>query len=97
MCDFVRQGYWGNKEKTLEDFGATCLELEEPGDEKDAGECKTFLRTGDLGFLHRGELFICGRLKDLIIVRGRNHYPQDIGLVHFAYLSSTTRAPLAAL
>ena len=61
----MRQGYWGNKEKTLEDFGATCLELEEPGDEKDAGECKTFLRTGDLGFLHRGELFICGRLKDL--------------------------------
>ena len=37
-----------------------------------------YLRTGDLGFLHAGELFICGRIKDLIIVRGRNHYPQDI-------------------
>ena len=47
-----------------------------------ATDGKTFLRTGDLGFLHRGELFICGRLKDLIIVRGRNHYPQDIGLPH---------------
>ena len=35
-----------------------------------------FLRTGDQGFLHGGELFVCGRLKDLIIVRGRNHYPQ---------------------
>jgi len=37
-----------------------------------------YLRTGDLGFFHKGELFICGRLKDLIIVGGRNHYPQDI-------------------
>ena len=90
----MRQGYWGNKEKTLEDFGATCLE---PGDAEDPGECKTFLRTGDLGFLHRGELFICGRLKDLIIVRGRNHYPQDIGRVHFSLLSSATCATLAAL
>lgn len=35
-----------------------------------------FLRTGDEGFLHRGELFICGRIKDLVIVAGRNHYPQ---------------------
>lgn len=37
-----------------------------------------FLRTGDMGFLHKGELFVTGRLKDLIIIRGRNHYPQDI-------------------
>lgn len=37
-----------------------------------------FLRTGDLGFLWEAELFICGRIKDLVIVRGRNHYPQDI-------------------
>ncbi len=37
-----------------------------------------FLRTGDLGFLHGGELFITGRLKDLIVIRGRNHHPQDI-------------------
>ena len=37
-----------------------------------------FLSTGDLGFLHNEELFICGRSKDLIIVRGSNHYPQDI-------------------
>jgi acyl-CoA synthetase (AMP-forming)/AMP-acid ligase II len=37
-----------------------------------------FLCTGDLGFLHSEELFVCGRSKDLIIVRGSNHYPQDI-------------------
>jgi acyl-CoA synthetase (AMP-forming)/AMP-acid ligase II len=37
-----------------------------------------YLRTGDLGFLWAGELYICGRLKDLIIIRGTNHYPQDI-------------------
>lgn len=37
-----------------------------------------YLRTGDLGFLWDGELYVCGRIKDLVIVRGRNHYPQDI-------------------
>ena len=37
-----------------------------------------FLRTGDLGFYHERELFVCGRWKDLIIIRGRNHYPHDI-------------------
>ena len=39
---------------------------------------KEYLSTGDLGFLHNSELFICGRSKDLIIVRGTNHFPQDI-------------------
>ena len=37
-----------------------------------------YLRSGDLGFLHQGELYVCGRLKDLIIVQGKNYYPQDI-------------------
>lgn len=45
-----------------------------------------WLRTGDLGFLHQGELFVCGRIKDLIIVRGRNHFPQD--LEHTAELAA---------
>ena len=37
-----------------------------------------YLRTGDLGFLQNGELFVTGRLKDMIVIRGRNYYPQDI-------------------
>ncbi|CAA9453701.1 MAG: Polyketide synthase modules and related proteins [uncultured Rubrobacteraceae bacterium] len=64
----VAQGYWGRPEETKHDFRARLA---------DTGE-GPFLRTGDLGFLRHGELFVTGRLKDLIIVRGRNHYPQDI-------------------
>jgi acyl-CoA synthetase (AMP-forming)/AMP-acid ligase II len=41
---------------------------------------RTYLRTGDLGFLDGADLFVTGRLKDLIIIRGHNHYPQDIEL-----------------
>lgn len=63
----VAKGYWSSPEATAETFRATL-----PGEEG------TFLRTGDMGFLVDGELFVTGRIKDLIIVRGRNHYPQDI-------------------
>ena len=67
----VARGYWDRPEETAETFGA-C--------EAGTGE-GPFLRTGDLGFLDDdGELFVTGRLKDLIIIRGRNHYPQDIEL-----------------
>jgi len=67
--DNVAQGYWGKPEATLETFGAMIAsEMEGP-----------WLRTGDLGFLDEsGNLFVVGRLKDLIIIRGRNYYPQDI-------------------
>lgn len=65
----VGQGYWHRSEETERTFGARLAS--EP-------EGEGFLRTGDLGFLHGGQLFIAGRVKDLIIVRGRNHYPQDI-------------------
>lgn len=64
----VGQGYWQNPQATAETFQAYL---------KDSGE-GPFLRTGDLGFLHNGELFVTGRLKDLIILRGRNLYPQDL-------------------
>jgi len=64
----VAQGYWGRPEETKHAFRAYLA---------DTGE-GPFLRTGDLGFLHDGELFVTGRLKDLIVIRGLNHYPQDI-------------------
>ncbi len=60
-------GYWALEQATLETFGARL-----PGREE------RYLRTGDLGFLRKGQLYITGRLKDLIIIRGRNYYPQDI-------------------
>ncbi|GAB4108543.1 MAG: fatty acyl-AMP ligase [Roseiflexaceae bacterium] len=63
----VAQGYWGRPDETAETFQAGL-----PGDPRH------FLRTGDLGFLRDGELFVTGRIKDLIIIDGRNHYPQDI-------------------
>ncbi len=64
----VAQCYWGNATATEETFRAYIA---------DSG-AGPFLRTGDLGFVADGELFIVGRLKDLVIIRGRNHYPQDI-------------------
>ncbi|HEU4322800.1 MAG TPA: amino acid adenylation domain-containing protein [Roseiflexaceae bacterium] len=66
----VAQGYWQRPEETEKTFQARLAE----------GTGPAFLRTGDLGFLRDGELFITGRQKDLIIIRGRNHYPQDIEL-----------------
>ncbi|MFB2772369.1 amino acid adenylation domain-containing protein [Pelatocladus sp. BLCC-F211] len=64
----VGQGYWNRPQQTKETFHAYL---------SDTGN-GPFLRTGDLGFLQNGELFITGRAKDLIISRGRNLYPQDI-------------------
>ncbi|HEV2861081.1 MAG TPA: amino acid adenylation domain-containing protein [Pyrinomonadaceae bacterium] len=64
----VAAGYWRRPEETERTFRAYLPETGEG----------PFLRTGDLGFVRGGELFVTGRLKDLIIIRGRNHYPQDI-------------------
>ena len=64
----VAQGYWDKPQESNETFNAYV---------SDAAE-GPFLRTGDLGFLQGEELFVTGRIKDLIIIRGRNHYPQDI-------------------
>ncbi|MBA2747188.1 MAG: fatty acyl-AMP ligase [Tatlockia sp.] len=64
----VAQGYWNRPKETEETFRVYTR------DTKDG----PFLRTGDLGFIKDGELFIKGRIKDIIIIRGCNHYPQDI-------------------
>ena len=63
-------GYWNNPEVTLKQFHARLVD-DSPYDDG-------YLRTGDMGFFHNGELFVCGRIKDMIILRGQNYYPQDI-------------------
>lgn len=65
----VAQGYWDKPSFSESIFKATVK-----GDESG----KTYMRTGDLGCIAEGELFVTGRIKELIIVAGRNHYPQDI-------------------
>ena len=64
----IAQGYWHQSTETERTFNAYLDALSE----------RPFLRTGDLGFLEDGELFVTGRLKDIIIINGCNHYPQDL-------------------
>ncbi|MBE9035923.1 fatty acyl-AMP ligase [aff. Roholtiella sp. LEGE 12411] len=82
----VAVGYWRKSQQTQETFQATLKDT----------DSRTFLRTGDLGFIKDGELFVTGRLKDAIIIEGRNHYPQDIELTvensHPALRKSCTAA-----
>jgi acyl-CoA synthetase (AMP-forming)/AMP-acid ligase II len=68
--DSVGEGYWNRPEETAHTFGARIEGTNEG----------PFLRTGDLGFMHNDHLYVTGRLKDLVIVRGRNYYPQDVEL-----------------
>src|SRR5215469_42517 len=64
------QAYWNKPELSEHVFGNSIAQ--------DGNEAHAYLRTGDLGFLQDGELFVCGRLKDIIIVRGENYYPEDL-------------------
>jgi thioester reductase-like protein len=66
-------GCWNNPELTMKLFHARLVD-DSPYDDG-------YLRTGDMGFFHDGELFVCGRIKDMIILRGQNYYPQDIEAV----------------
>lgn len=63
-------GYWQKPEDNREIFDARLVDA--------PGVDEPFLRTGDIGFMQDGELFVCGRLKDMIIIRGQNIYPEDI-------------------
>lgn len=83
----VAQGYWKQSSLTTKTFKARLRAgvtmpngdfVQNP--HQDFVDHPSYLRTGDLGFIHEGELFITGRYKDLIIIRGRNYYPQDIEL-----------------
>lgn len=65
--DSTAERYWGRAPSAGQTFGQRL-----------GASTMSWLRTGDLGFMHEGELYVCGRSKDLIIVRGVNHYPQDI-------------------
>ncbi|HMO14884.1 MAG TPA: aminotransferase class I/II-fold pyridoxal phosphate-dependent enzyme [Pirellulaceae bacterium] len=67
--DSVGQGYWNKPEETEKTFRGTLV---------DGVEGEYFLRTGDLGFMDGNELYVTGRLKDMIVIRGVNRYPQDI-------------------
>ncbi len=68
----VSAGYWNKPEETEQTFGGSIVDA--PADLP----TESWLRTGDLGFISDGELFIIGRMKDLLIIRGRNLYPDDI-------------------
>ncbi|RLN57985.1 hypothetical protein BBJ29_003389 [Phytophthora kernoviae] len=65
------QGYYGDemRELSVEAFQAKLAA---------GADDTTYLRTGDMGVIYNQEIFICGRIKDLVIIRGRNHYPQDL-------------------
>ena len=85
--DNVAVGYWGKSPEEQQCFGATLVDPS-PGTPEGP-----WLRTGDLGFISEGELFIVGRIKDLLIIRGRNHYPEDIE----ATVQEITRGRVAAI
>ncbi|OCB57117.1 acyl-CoA synthetase [Mycobacterium vulneris] len=70
--DNVAAGYWSRSPEEQQCFGATLVDPT-PGTPDGP-----WLKTGDLGFISNGDLFIVGRIKDLLIIRGRNHYPEDI-------------------
>ena len=83
----VAEGYWHKPEETAQTFGGV---LANPPADVPA---QNWLRTGDLGFVTDGEVFIVGRIKDTLIVYGKNHYPEDIE----GTVSDITRGRVAAI
>ena len=78
----VARGYWNRPDESHATFGGMLAQSDVVPSSQGVAKWRPnpgpYLRTGDLGFFDNGELFVTGRLKDLIIIRGRNHYPQDI-------------------
>lgn len=83
----VAEGYWNKSSEEQRCFGATLVDPS-PGTPD-----WPWLRTGDLGFIYDGELFIVGRIKDLLVIRGQNHFPEDIE----ATVQEITRGRVAAI
>ncbi|MBX7448591.1 fadD32 [Mycolicibacterium sp. 3033] len=71
-------GYWGKPDETAATFHNILKSRTDPSHAQGATDDATWVRTGDLGAYHDGELYITGRTKDLVIIDGRNHYPQDL-------------------
>ncbi|MEZ0339511.1 long-chain-fatty-acid--AMP ligase FadD32 [Mycobacterium sp. pV006] len=71
-------GYWNKPEETIATFQNILKSRTNPSHAEGAPDDATWVRTGDLGAYHDGELYITGRVKDLVIIDGRNHYPQDL-------------------
>ena len=83
----VGAGYWSRPPEEQQCFGATMV------DPSPGTPAQSWLRTGDLGFVSEGQLFVVGRIKDLLIIRGRNHHPEDIE----ATVQEITRGRVAAI
>lgn len=71
-------GYWGKPEETVATFQNILKSRTNPSHAEGATDDATWVRTGDYGAYYNGELYITGRVKDLVIIDGRNHYPQDL-------------------
>ncbi|OAZ97104.1 hypothetical protein ADS46_17400 [Halomonas sp. G11] len=103
----VAHGYWHNPEATAKTFVTRDGVSWQRTDARDSNAHDTYaqghgaqddrwLRTGDLGFLHQGQLYIAGRIKDLIILRGHNVYPQDIESAIEAEVEAVRKGRVAA-
>ncbi|ORA25735.1 long-chain-fatty-acid--AMP ligase FadD32 [Mycobacterium aquaticum] len=71
-------GYWGKPDESREVFQNTLKSRTSPSHAEGAADDATWVRTGDYGAFYDGDLYITGRVKDLVIIDGRNHYPQDL-------------------
>ncbi|WP_395309463.1 long-chain-fatty-acid--AMP ligase FadD32 [Mycobacterium sp. AMU20-3851] len=71
-------GYWGKAEETVNTFQNILKSRTNPSHAEGAADDATWVRTGDYGAFYDGDLYITGRVKDLVIIDGRNHYPQDL-------------------